>query len=380
MPVNIYQPFADDGIEPEEQKLYDLINQYRAQKGLSAIPLSKALSLVANRHVHDLTDNLGKLTHGWSDAPYDANNPSTYTAVWSAPQRFNTGYSGNGYENAYMASAGATATGALTAWKLDAPHNDLIVNLGIWTNKTWNAMGVGIYGKYAVLWVGEKADTTSNTAALNLTGTAAADVLTGGVGNDSITGGAGNDTLDGGQGIDSVIYQGVRANFSVQKTTTGYTVTDTTGAEGTDTLTAIEKISFADTAMRLDTAGVSGQAYRVYKAAFDRTPDLSGLGFWIKAMDTGTSLPAVADGFIKSAEFVAMYGANPTPETFVAKLYNNVLHRAYEQTGFDYWVGTLNSGANSQAAVLAQFSESAENQAAVISLIGNGIDYIPPLV
>ncbi len=382
MPVDIYQPFADDGIEAEEQKLYDAINQYRAQKGLSAIALSKALSTVANRHVHDLTDNVGKLTHGWSDAPYDAANPSTYSAVWSAPQRLKTGYTGNGYENAYMASAGATASGALTAWKLDAPHNDLIINAGIWAGKTWNAMGVGIYGKYAVLWVGEQVDNTSTNTpkGLNIVGTTAADVLVGSTGNDTFTGAAGDDIINGDEGTDTVIYNNTRANFDIQQSIKGYSVTDKSGAEGIDNLSAVEKLKFTDTAVMLDVTGIPGQAYRVYKAAFDRTPDLSGLGFWIKTLENGSSLQTVSTGFIKSPEFIAMYGSNPTPEIFVTKLYNNVLHRAYEQSGFDYWIKVLNDGSNTQAvqaAVLASFSESPENQAAVIDLIGNGIEYIP---
>ncbi len=380
MPVNIYVPFPDDGVEPEEQKLYDLVNQYRAQAGLAAIPLSKALTLVANRHVHDLTDNIGKLTHGWSDAPYDPANSATYSAVWTAPQRLNTGYSSYGYENAYMSSGGATAVGALTSWKADPAHNDLLVNAGIWKSYTWNAMGIGIYGKYAVLWMGAKADTTTLPVALTLNGTAANDVLTGGAGNDTLTGGADNDTLDGGAGVDTAIYKNTRSTFTVQKNTTGYTVTDKTGAEGVDTLVTIEKISFTDTAIRFDTVGIPGQAYRVYKAAFDRTPDLSGLGYWINAMDKGAGLQTVAAGFIQSPEFTTLYGVNPSPETFLTKLYNNVLHRAYDQTGFDFWLGTLKTGANSQASVLAQFSESPENQAAVINIIGNGVEYTPSLV
>jgi len=101
------------------------------------------------------------------------------------------------------------------------------------------------------------------------------------------------------------------------------------------------------------------------------------LGFWIDAMDKGASLQAVANGFVNSTEFLMQYGLNPTPETFVTKLYNNVLHRAYDQSGFDFWIGTLKSGANTQAAVLAQFSESIENQDATIGLLVNGVEYTP---
>lgn len=47
---------------------------------------------------------------------------------------------------------------------------------------------------------------------------------------------------------------------------------------------------------------------------------------------------------MNSAEFKALYGVNPTNAEFVTRLYNNVLHRAPEQGGFDYWTGLLDSG------------------------------------
>jgi hypothetical protein len=219
---------------------------------------------------------------------------------------------------------------------------------------------------------------TGTSGADNLVGTTGNDTLKGLDGNDTLKGGAGNDILEGGLGIDTAVYSSARANFTVTKTTTGYTVTDKTGAEGTDTLTNVDKISFTDTSILFDTVGIPGQAYRIYQAAFNRTPDSNGLGFWINAMDKGATLQSVAAGFVNSAEFSALYGANPTPETFLTKVYSNVLHRAYDQAGFDFWLGTLKSGANSQTTILAQFSESPENQAAVLTVIGsNGVEYTP---
>ena len=44
-------------LSSEEQKLYDLLMEYRKSKGLESIPLSARLTLVAQTHAHDLTDN-----------------------------------------------------------------------------------------------------------------------------------------------------------------------------------------------------------------------------------------------------------------------------------------------------------------------------------
>lgn len=164
MAIDIYAPSPLDGLSPEEQKLYNLVNEYRAENGLAPIPASKALTTVANRHVLDLEENIDRVTHAWSDAVYDSNNPDTFSSMWNAPQRFNTGYPGNGYENAHGGSGGyiATAESALNSWKNSPLHNDVILNQGTWTDNSWNALGVGIYGGYAVLWFGEEVDPTGN--------------------------------------------------------------------------------------------------------------------------------------------------------------------------------------------------------------------------
>lgn len=53
-------------------------------------------------------------------------------------------------------------------------------------------------------------------------------------------------------------------------------------------------------------------------------------------MDGGVSLPTVSSAFIASAEFMALYGANPTNKVFVSKLDDNVLHGAPDLGGYSY--------------------------------------------
>ena len=205
-------------------------------------------------------------------------------------------------------------------------------------------------------------------------GHTAAETLDGGAGNDQITGGGGNDTLNGGAGTDTAVFSGNRADYTISKTRSGWTVSST--AEGVDTLADIERFTFADAATRLDINGIAGQAYRVYQAAFNRTPDNGGLKYWIGLMDGGYSLAGVASGFIASGEFKALYGSNPTNELFVSKLYDNVLHRTPDIGGYNYWVDFLNTNQIDSISTLINFSESAENQAGVIGVIQNGIDLL----
>ena len=203
------------------------------------------------------------------------------------------------------------------------------------------------------------------------------DQLQGMAGSDVLYGGAGNDTLDGGAGLDRAIYGAAASGFTVAKAAGGFTVTDKSGANGIDTLAGVERVYFSDRAVALDVDGVAGQAYRVYQAAFARTPDLGGLGWWIQAMDNGSTLASVAQGFVASQEFKDVYGANPTNAQLVAKFYENVLRRPGEQAGIDFWTSVLDGGHATVAEVLMGFSEGDENKAALVGVTENGIAYTP---
>lgn len=190
--------------------------------------------------------------------------------------------------------------------------------------------------------------------------------------NEIFDNGDGNDSIDGGGGIDTLLSGASRANTTLVRTDSGWQLSSL--YDGLDNLSHIERIAFANSTLALDIDGNAGQAYRVYQAAFNRTPDNNGLKFWIGAMDQGASLHDVAAGFINSAEFQALYGSNPGNDQFVTRLYSNVLHRAADAGGYNYWLGLLDQKLISKTDALVQFSESPENQAGVIGVIQNGIE------
>lgn len=219
--------------------------------------------------------------------------------------------------------------------------------------------------------------TAGTPRADQLDGTTGDDDMYGMSGNDSLYGGKGNDFLDGGWGTDSAYYLGSRSEYTVTRDGDGFRVTDKVGTEGSDLLVNVDRLDFSDVDVALDIDGAGGQAYRLYQAAFNRTPDKSGLGYWIAQLDHGASLSAVSQAFVDSAEFKGRYGVNASNESIVSNLYWNVLHRAPEQAGFDYWVNILNSRADSLANVLANFSESKENYANLIGVMSNGVEFQP---
>lgn len=274
----------------------------------------------------------------------------------------------------------------------------------------------------------------------HLSGNAVDNHLEAGAGNDWLVGDSGDDWLDGGDGFDTAQYGSEIGDYNFQCLTSGLVIKDQRiNHDGLDTLTSIEelvfsdwsgaiqqhsaalsnatlslkgqvtqyqvrgdnalavvvdhvsgrdevqlltgyqRLRFSDLRIGLDTAEGenSGMAYRLYKAAFDRTPDLGGVGYWIHRIDNGLSLESSALEFINSPEFSGLYGANPTNAQFVTLLYEHVMHRTPEGEGFDFWVHALSpEGGWSRAGVLAYFSESDENLNQTAELVANGVQYL----
>ncbi len=176
---------------------------------------------------------------------------------------------------------------------------------------------------------------------------------------------------------DTVVFGKSQSDFTFTKTATGYTV-PMPWSTGSVQLTSIERALFTGSkdALALSMAGNLGQVYRLYQAAFDRTPDKIGFGFWLSVSDSGYALKGIAQSFIDSAEFTDLYGAGTSNTAFVDALYDNVLHRDGDATGVAFWNSVLDHGTN-RADVLIEFAESIENRAQLAEVIGNGFTYTP---
>ena len=113
--------------------------------------------------------------------------------------------------------------------------------------------------------------------------------------------------------------------------------------------------------------------FRLYNASFKRLPDPDGLKYWIGKYSSGENdSRAVASSFLVSDEFKQRYGANVSDTTYVNNLYQNVLGRLPDSSGLNYWLGQLNSGAETRYEVLLGFSESAENKTLFSEMTGFG--------
>lgn len=196
------------------------------------------------------------------------------------------------------------------------------------------------------------------------------DTLAGNAYGNLMQGWGGNDQADGLGGTDTWVVSGSRAAYDLVRSGAAITLK---GVDGTDALSSFERIEFDDGGIAFDVDGTAGQAYRLYQAAFDRAPDVPGLGYQMRALDSGLSLGQVAAHFIASPEFQSTYGAL-SDAAFVRELYDNVLGREPEAQGLAYHVARLEQGAGREN-VLAGFSESPENATLVIGSISAGMVY-----
>lgn len=158
-------------VNQTEIQLFNLINQYRAQKNLPKIKLSASLCYVARTHAIDQTENFIRGNRcnmhswsakgNWSSCCYTPDHKQA-KCMWDKPREL-TNYKGDGFEIAFWTTYKYTtpeafAKDVLEGWKKSQGHNDVIINRNVFKNVNWQAIGVGVYGEYADVWFGEEID------------------------------------------------------------------------------------------------------------------------------------------------------------------------------------------------------------------------------
>lgn len=219
----------------------------------------------------------------------------------------------------------------------------------------------------------------------------------GGSGNDTLIGNAvanhlqgngGANIIDGGDGIDTAVYTGDFSSYALAATSTGYLVTLQSNPSQTDTLTNIERLSFANASMALNMNSVAEDplqaqytalAEKFYVAYFGRPADATGLANMVSQFNdahvptntsdfvgvyaTNATVKALIDSFGNSNESATLY--HGTTQDFVTAIYAHVLGRAPAQTGLDYWSAALDNGTLARGWAALNIAAAAEaNQTA----------------
>ena len=164
-----------------------------------------------------------------------------------------------------------------------------------------------------------------------------------------------------------MVYRLSRSDLTVERDD-GHVVIRKPGG-GTDTLFNVERVDLTDGDYLFDIGSPNlGFGYRIYQAAFGRTPDEGGLRFWIGELDTldrngwneSSKHQYLASAFYNSEEFKLIFGNNVSDGAYIEAMYANVLGRASDAPGRDYWVDRLQTDA-SREDILIHFTQSDEN-------------------
>lgn len=115
-----------------------------------------------------------------------------------------------------------------------------------------------------------------------------------------------------------------------------------------------------------------------YRGLLGRLPDSGGFNYWVgrfrAAQCEGASaiyaqVEAISSAFASSAEYI---GRSRSNSQFVGDLYNAFLRRGADLGGVLFWIGQIDSGARSRETLRRNFIDSAEFNARVNAMIGQG--------
>ena len=184
---------------------------------------------------------------------------------------------------------------------------------------------------------------------------------------------AGNDSLEGGAGIDTAVFSGARAGYTLARGNAATTLTSS--AEGSDTLSSIERLKFSDMSVALDLTGNAGITAKTLGAVFgpEGLANRQYVGIGLQLLDAGISYAALLQ-----AALAARLGAGASNTSVVNLLYTNVIGSAPGTADLALYKGLLDSGAMTQAALGVLAADTAFNTTRInlTGLAGTGIEYL----
>lgn len=203
-------------------------------------------------------------------------------------------------------------------------------------------------------------------------GGAGNDLIDGGSGNDRIIGEAGDDKVTGGAGIDTVQFSGDRSQYEVSIEKTAVRIADKTIAnDGTDLLSGIERLKFADKGLALDVDGNAGTVAKIIGAVFGKQAieNKVYVGIGLSFLDSNWSYDNLAALALDAA------GAKNNDQV-VTLLWTNIIGFAPSVDDKRPYIQMLENGMSVGA--LAQMAADSSFNTAGINLVGlalSGIEY-----
>ncbi len=202
------------------------------------------------------------------------------------------------------------------------------------------------------------------------------DTINGSGFNDALQGFGGNDTINGTTGIDTARYLSTSNNYTITPNTNGFTVIDKTGANGTDTLSGIERLQFTDANVAIDINGNAGTTAKILGAVFGAgsVSNQQYVGIGLSYLDGGMSYQD-----LMQLALTAKLGAGVNDPTQVVNLlYTNVAGATPDLASLNNFVGLLNSHTYTTASLGVIAADTSLNTTNInlVGLAQTGIHYV----
>jgi hypothetical protein len=220
-----------------------------------------------------------------------------------------------------------------------------------------------------------------STTLENVIGTPYDDVIFGNDANNLIHEWGGNDVIDGAGGVNTVAFVGKRSDYNIKPSEVAkhWLVEAKNGAMGSDDLTNVKFLQFADSKVILEVAGNPTTAAKligvILGGSWVDNTFISGLAMGI--LDNGYSPATLARLGLESAMFVGMAGSSGNKD-FYNLVHKNVYGALPDASTLQSMVSQLDSGQTTQADVVLQLADTAQNTKN-IDLVGiqlQGFDYV----
>jgi hypothetical protein len=225
---------------------------------------------------------------------------------------------------------------------------------------------------YEVVVFSTDSDNDSSNQKLSIIVNDSKNDVKGTIANDSLVGDSYNNEIDGGAGDDTVIFTGNYSNYSFTRNEDSLNISDQRSGtnDGTDTLTNIEYIQFADQTIQQSKVDVvktySGnfRDYKFYnkgdgtyeiKSSTGTTDEITGIPK-LTFDDKTAGISAITE--IKGVFDQVTGKETPSGEMF--RLYNAAFARFPDSSGLEYWIDKFSSGVDDARAVASSFLVSDE--------------------
>ena len=196
---------------------------------------------------------------------------------------------------------------------------------------------------------------------------------TAGQGNDILIGNDNSNTLDGGSGIDTVLSRTSHNQFTLNKITNGYTVTDNANTNNRDILIAVERLKFDDIGIALDLDGHAGEVAKLLGAVFGASAitNQEYVGIGLTEADKGLNYEQLGELAINAKGL-------KTSDEIVTLLWNNLFGSLPSKSEKAPYIKMLDSGQISMGALAVAAADSDYNADNIdlVGLIQTGLAFI----